>query len=119
MDALERLTRHEVVAAQRLRRVVRAPGRLDALTASLEELVGERVQLLVRRHRRTDAARSSLDAVAVALAMESDRTGERLAILEVEAAFAVLLASRVLKRPAPRVIDPSRPAPPALVGAFA
>ncbi len=113
--ALDALSRQEVEAAARMRRAVQAHVRLDAVARTFGELVGERADLLVRKYRRADASRTAHDAVALALGI-----GERTVVLvEVESALAASVASRALQRPPPRIVDPSRPATPALAGAFA
>lgn len=114
-EALDALTRAEVAGAARLRRAAAAHVDLGALSRALGDAAGERVMTLVRKIRRADAARSTPDAVGVLLELG----GETPVLVEVEAALASAFAARALQRPPPRIVDPSRPPPPALAGAFA
>lgn len=111
---LEALTRSEVEASARLRRVARAHVDLATLASGLSAIAGERVEVFLRRVRRADGSRSTADAVGLVIAAD-----ERRVLVEVEAALATTLAARVLQRPPPKLVDPSRPAPAALSGAVA
>ncbi len=113
--ALDALARSEVEAAARMRRAVRSHVRLDVLARTISEAAGERVEILVRKYRRLEPSRAGADGVAVAFEID----GHTPVVVEVESALAAALASRALQRPPPRVVDPARPAPPALAGAFA
>lgn len=119
LAALDKLTRSEVDAARRLRRAARAYVRTDALIQAVSEIAKEKVEVLVRRHRRADERHSLVDAVALTISIDGHRTGERVVVIEADAALATLLAAKALARPAPRFLDASRPPPPPLTGAFA
>lgn len=111
--SLDALTRAEVAASARVRRIMRANVDLAALSDALTDLAKERVEVLVRRWRRADGTRSTPDAVGLVIEVD-----ERRALVEIEAVLAASLAARVLQRPPPRLVDASRPAPAALCGAI-
>jgi len=119
LAALDKLTRAEVDAARRLRRAARQYVRTDALVQAVSEIAKEKIEVLVRRHRRADERHSSIDAVGLTLAIDAHRTGERVVVIEADAALAALLTAKALARPAPRFLDATRPPPAALTGAFA
>lgn len=114
--ALDALSRREVQAAARMRRAVRDRVRLEELARAMTEIAGgESVELLLRKIRRADATRVLPDAIGVLLALD----GETPVLVEVESALATAVVSRVIQRPAPRVVDPARMPSPALAGAVA
>lgn len=112
-STLDALSRAEVAAAARIRRAVRAHVDLAALGAELTDVAKERVEVMVRRYRRADGSRSTADAVGLVIEVD-----ERRFLVEIEAGLATGLVARVLQRPPPRLVDASRPAPPALTGAI-
>lgn len=118
--SLDGLTRADVALAARLRRFARAHVRLESIAAALGELLGARVEISLRRMRRLDGARGADDSVGVVVA-PSDHAGSaaRRVLVEVEGALGATLASRALQQRAPRIIDATRIASPALAGAVA
>ena len=118
-SALEALTAGDVAGGARLRRFARAHVDGDAIARALAELVGESVQLLPRRVRRMEPARSADDAIGIVLAPAGAREPARRVLVELEIALAASLTARALRQRAPRVADPSKPASPELAGAVA
>ena len=117
--SLEALTRADVASSARLRRVARGLVRIEAVEAALGELVGERVEIRVRRLRPIDGARGADDAIGVLLAPAGDRATSQRVLVEVEGALGASIAARALRQRAPRITDPARAPSPALTGAFA
>lgn len=116
---LEALTRAEVATATRLRRVARDYVDVGAIEGVLSELVGERVVITARRHRRLEGHRGADDAIGILLAMPGERTTSSRVLVEVDGALGATLTARALRQKAPRVVDTSRPPSPALAGALA
>ena len=117
--SLDALTKADVAAAARLRRVAREVVRVDAIEAAFAALLDERVEIQVRRYRRLDAARGADDALGVMLAPAGERATSQRVLVEVEGALGAAITARALRQRAPRVTDPSRAPSPALYGAFA
>lgn len=118
-EALERLTRAEIVTAARLRRVARDLVRIEAIEAALAGLVDERVEIRVLRMRPSDGARGADDSIGVIVAPAGDRATTRRILVEVEGALGAAITARALRQRAPRVTDPARTPSPAISGAFA
>jgi flagellar motor switch/type III secretory pathway protein FliN len=117
--SLDALTRADVASAARLRRAVRELVRIDGVAEALGELVGQRVEIRVRRYRPIDATRGADDALGVMLAPAGERSTSRRVLIEVEGALGAAITAHALRQRAPRVTDPARPPSPALAGAFA
>jgi flagellar motor switch/type III secretory pathway protein FliN len=116
LASLERLTRAEVEAGAKLRRVLRTTVRVDAFAAALAEVVALPVSVVDRGVRRADPTKSAESSVAILVATaEGGATG----LVEVEAALAAKIAAAAIGRPAPRITDTARPAPAELCGAAA
>jgi flagellar motor switch/type III secretory pathway protein FliN len=116
--SLETTTRAEVAALRDARRWIAERVRLDAFAATLRELLDADVRVLVRRV--IPAAAPALPAregtVGVLFGRADDSVGA--ALLEVEAALAVAVTARVLRRAVPDVVRPVH-APPARAAAIA
>ncbi len=120
--ALDALTRADVASAARLRRRAREVVDLEKITGALAELVEAPVTVTARRHHRLDAVdarRGVDDAIGVLIAPAGEHATSRRVLLEVEGALAAALAARALRQRAPKIVDPARPASPALAGAVA
>jgi flagellar motor switch/type III secretory pathway protein FliN len=113
------LTRAEVSMGARLRRIAEGHANIKGLAAALTELVGERVALTLRRHRKLDAPRGTDDAVGVVIAMPGEDVIARRILIEVDGALGANLVARALRQKVPRVVDASRTPSPALAGALA
>lgn len=114
--SLEALSRQGVEAAARMRRLARHHAHAESVAASLSELVGEPVEILVRRVRQADAPRGADDAVGVLLTARE--SGHRV-LVEVEGSLAASIVAKALRQRAPKVVDASKSASPTLAGAVA
>jgi len=127
--SLESMTRDDVASLRDLHCLAAAHG-TGAMRRAFAEMVGAEVTLLLRGVGR--AARPVDHAVTVVLTppdrgpVQVARGPVRSTVLqgseirvEVEAALAGAAVARALKRPAPRVVDPERAAPPSIAGAWA
>jgi len=112
------LTRAEVDAQARLRRLGRAFVDADALAASLADLVGQRVELRFLRFRPADPERTSNDAVGVIFARPEARPAQGF-FVELDGALAASILAKMISQRAPRVTDFSRPPSPSVAGAIA
>lgn len=117
--ALESLTGADVAAAARVRRAARQLAPLAKVERALDELVESPVSITAHSIRRPLAARGADDAIGVMIAPSGERGASRSILVEVEGALGVALVTRVLRQRAPRIVDPSRGASPAVAGAFA
>jgi len=117
--ALEKLTRADVQAAARMTRAARRHVRLSAVGAAATEVTGADVQLAVRSVRVADVRRGTDDAVGVVIALTGDPSPAARVLVEAPSALAGAIVARALRQKPPKVVDASRAAPAALVGAFA
>jgi flagellar motor switch/type III secretory pathway protein FliN len=116
--ALEAMSRAEVDAGARLRRIARAHVRIESIAGALGALVGERVTILPKKTKRTEE-RGPDDAVGAILAPASAREPHLRVLVELEGPLAAAIASRALGQKAPRIAAPARGATPAIAGAAA
>ncbi len=116
--SLAAVSRAEVEAFRRLRRGARIV-RVARVAGALAELVKAPVEILVRRARRAEPPAGADDFVAFVLGIAGEKAPGARVLVEVEAALASVLAARALERNAPRIVDGSRPVPPAIAGAVA
>jgi len=101
--SLETTTRAEVAALRDARRWLAERVRFDALAAALRELLDADVRVLVRRvFPAGSPARPAREGTYGVLLGRAD-DGAGAALLEVEAALAVAVTARVLRRPLPVV----------------
>jgi flagellar motor switch/type III secretory pathway protein FliN len=116
--SLETTTRAEVAALRDARRWIAERVRFEAFAAALRELLDADVRVLVRRviPAGAPALPAREGTVGVLFGRADDSAGT--ALLEVEAALAVAVTARVLRRPLPVVVEPLR-APPARSAALA
>lgn len=117
--ALESLTRADVNAAARVRRAARELAPLAKVERAIEELVDSAVSITAHPIRRPLAVRGADDAIGVLVAPSGERATSRRILVEVDGALGVALVTRALRQRAPRIVDPSRGASPAVAGAFA
>lgn len=117
--ALESLTRADVAAAARVRRAARELAPLAKVERAIEELVDSAVSITAHPIRRPVAGRGADDAIGVLVAPSGERATSRRILIEVDGALGVALVTRALRQRAPRIVDPSRGASPAVAGAFA
>lgn len=117
--SLESLTRENVAAVSRLRRRAERHVRVEAVGPALTELVGEAVDLRLRRLDASDPTRGATNTIGVLLAASEQTAPEKRVLVEVEGALGIALVMRSLRQRAPRIIDASRAPSPALCGAVA
>lgn len=94
-----------------------AQGVIDFPSAAraARELLGVSVEATLRG--ASDRVKPAPGGVAVVLAEAGDESPERAVVVEMEPALAASLVSRAMKRPAPRVLDPAKPATEPIAGA--
>jgi type III secretion system YscQ/HrcQ family protein len=90
-----------------------------AFPRAAEELLGARVALLLRSARPLAEASSLPGGVGVLLTRSDALDLGRSVLVEAEAALVAAVLGRVLRRPAPRAVDPSSALGAASAGAFA
>lgn len=118
-EALEALSRADVDAGARLRRLARKSVALGAIEDAASEILGVRTRITLGAVRRADTARGADDAAGVMLARAGDRSPASRALVEASGALAAAMTSRVLKHRPPRVVDAARTVPPPVAGALA
>jgi flagellar motor switch/type III secretory pathway protein FliN len=126
--SLEAVPRSNVTALRDLRRWAERHVRFEAFERALADLVGARVEVLVRRATPRAAGPALDGGVALLLAGEDASAGDPgarrgAAVIEVEGAMALAVVARVIRRPLPAVLerDAERAtgASGAMAGAFA
>src|ERR1019366_7202392 len=107
--SLEAIPGSSVFALRDVRRWAERQGRPGAFARALTDLIGADVELLVRRATPRAAGPAVAGGVGLLLGSERAIEGEAgssgAALLEVEAAMALAVVSRVIRRPLPTVID--------------
>jgi flagellar motor switch/type III secretory pathway protein FliN len=111
-QALASTSRRDARAAHGLRVAARRLARVDEVTRAIGELVGARVQVMLRGI----GGATGKDGLGVLLARGDE---PETCLVDVEPALAAALASRALRRKAPALVDPAREAGPHLAGALA
>jgi len=117
--ALDRTTRAAAEATRAGRRWAEAQVDVAAFPRAATELLGARVALLLRSARPLAEATALPGAVGVVLARGEASDVGRAVLVEADAGLVSAVLSRVLRRPAPRVVDPSAAPGAASAGAFA
>ena len=116
---LETLTRADVLASARLRRVAGELVDVASVESALAELLGERVSIVLRRHRKLEAPRGADDAIGVVLTMPDEHLPSRRVLVEVEGTLGAVLTAKALRQRAPRIVDPARAVSAEVAGAVA
>jgi flagellar motor switch/type III secretory pathway protein FliN len=111
-QALASTSRREARAAHGLRTAASRLARVDEVTRAIGDLVGARVEVMLR----VIGARLGTDGVGVLLARADE---EQVCLLDVEPKLAALLCARALRRKSATIVDPAREAGAHLAGAFA
>ncbi len=116
--SLEHVAREDATAARAMRALGARFVREGEIARAAGELVGARVEVIVKSVRGGSrrAARGDAD-VAVILANDAGDLS-RAVIVEAEAALAAALIGRAVRRPVPRVVAPGVEASGAIAGAF-
>jgi flagellar motor switch/type III secretory pathway protein FliN len=117
--ALDRTTRAAADATRAGRRWAEAQVDSAAFPRAAGEVLGARVALLLRSARPLAEASPLPGAVGVLVARSEAPDVGRAVLVEAEGALVAAVLSRVLRRPAPRVIDPSAAPGAPSAGAFA
>jgi flagellar motor switch/type III secretory pathway protein FliN len=117
--ALDRTTRAAVDAMRASRRWAEAEVDAAALPRAAGELLGAKVGLLLRSARPLAEASPLDGAVGVLVARSEAPEVARAVLVEADAALVAAVLARVLRRPAPRVVDPSSAPGAPSAGAFA
>jgi len=117
--ALDRTTRAAAEATRAGRRWAEAQVDVAAFPRAAGELLGARVALLLRSARPLAEATALPGGVAVLVARSEAPEVGRAVLVEADAALVAAVLSRVLKRSAPRVVDPSAAPGAPSAGAFA
>jgi type III secretion system YscQ/HrcQ family protein len=113
------VSREHAALLRAFRRWGAAHASLDGLAATLREIVGAEVELLVRRVEPVAEVRPLADGVGVLLSVGSTDELTDALLVEAEAPLAASLVQRVLKRP-PRVpLSSADPRSLSLAGALA
>ena len=117
--ALDRTTRAAADATRAGRRWAEAQVDVAALPRAAGELLGARVTLLLRSARPLAEASALPGGIGVLVARGEAPEVGRAVLVEADAALVTAVLSRVLRRPAPRVVDPSAAPGAPSAGAFA
>lgn len=129
--SLEPVSRAEVVALRDAKCWAARHVKLDRLTATLRELLGDEVTACVDRAQPIGLSQPMKDGVGVVLARASDANpldeglhpgphqGDWSALVEAETPLVANVVSRALRRPAPHVVRAATTPSPAVAGAFA
>jgi flagellar motor switch/type III secretory pathway protein FliN len=117
--ALDRTTRAAADATRAGRRWAEAQVDVAAFPRAAGELLDARVALLLRSARPLAEVTALPGAVGVLVARSEALDVGRAVLVEADAALVAAVLSRVLRRPAPRVGDPSAAPGAPSVGAFA
>lgn len=116
--ALEHVTRANVEASSRMRRLARELVDVAAIEAALGDLTGARIGIRVGRIEPLEAPRGADDSLGVVFAIAGERQ-ERRVLVVVEGALGLGLTARALRQKAPRVVDGSQAPSAAIAGALA
>jgi len=117
--ALDRTTHAAADATRAGRRWAEAQVDVAALPRAAGELLGARVTLLLRSARPLAEASALPGGIGVLVARGEAPEVGRAVLVEADAALVTAVLSRVLRRPAPRVVDPSAAPGAPSAGAFA
>jgi flagellar motor switch/type III secretory pathway protein FliN len=125
--SLEPVSRAEVVALRDAKCWAARHVKLDRLTATLRELLGDEVTACVDRAQPIGLSQPMKDGVGVVLARAADANpldqgphqGDWSALVEAETPLVADVVSRALRRPAPPVVRAGATPSPAVAGAFA
>jgi len=117
--ALDRTTRAAAQAMRAARRWAEADVDVAAIPRAATELLGAKVALRLRGARPLAEASPLDGAVGVLVSRSESPDVARSVLVEADAALVAAVLARVLRRPAPRVLDPSATPGAASAGAFA
>lgn len=116
--ALDRTTRAAAEAVRAARRWSEANFDDAAIPRAASELLGARIAVLLRSARPAAEASPLPDAVGILLARAEAPDVTHAVLLEAEAALVATVLARVVRRPAPRVVDTTLAPGAASAGAF-
>ena len=117
--SLDTVTRIEADTVRAVRRWAGEHVQAERVEAALRDLLGTRIGLLLRRVQIAPQASPFENGIGVVLA-HADATPLRgRALVEVDGALALAIVSRVIKRPAPVLVDATAVASSHVAGAFA
>jgi flagellar motor switch/type III secretory pathway protein FliN len=116
---LEPVARVDATATRAMRAWAARFAREDQLARVAGELVGARIEVIVKSVRGSDKRRTARGEADVAVILGGEGADlSRASLVEAEAALAAALVARAIRRDAPRVVDPAAAASGALAGAF-
>lgn len=116
---LDAITASELAALGDVRRWVKSHVRPDAFAQVLSGILGAEIRILVRRARPWTPRRGEDGGIGVLLAFSDGDATATSVVLDIEPALAAAIVARAIRRPAPIVVDTTRPPSPGAAGALA
>ncbi|HEY8087808.1 MAG TPA: FliM/FliN family flagellar motor switch protein [Polyangiaceae bacterium] len=117
-ETLASTTRARVAAFRAARRWAAANADPGELAAAFSELLGVRVELLVRGAEPLVHPQGLVGGAGVAVAVAEHPSMDHAALVEAEGALVAAIVARVVRRAAPAIRDPGVTASSAAAGAF-